>query len=126
MRSTVKGDYAGCCLSMKSTFVANTSQRFMTVVVGGFDGSTKRHVMDVGAHTASLGTRLHHLRALTWVDRIILLDSSSVAAQGTHSTLYSRCALYRSLYTRNQKSEDELLNGQATTDQPVTDVPIST
>jgi ABC-type multidrug transport system fused ATPase/permease subunit len=67
----------------------------------------------------------HHLQALTWVDRIILLDSGSVAAQGTHSTLYSSCALYRSLYTRNQKPEDELLNGQATADQPVTDVPIS-
>jgi ABC-type multidrug transport system fused ATPase/permease subunit len=68
----------------------------------------------------------HHLRALTWVDRMVLLDSGSVSAQGTHSTLYSSCALYRSLYTKNEKSQDEQLNGHGTTDQPVPDVPIST
>jgi energy-coupling factor transporter ATP-binding protein EcfA2 len=27
----------------------------------------------------------HHLQALTWVDRIILLDSGIIAAQGTHT-----------------------------------------
>jgi ABC-type multidrug transport system fused ATPase/permease subunit len=40
----------------------------------------------------------HRLRSLTWVDRMILLDSGSVVAQGTHSSLYRESVLYRRLY----------------------------
>ena len=67
----------------------------------------------------------HHLRALTWVDRIILLDSGIIAAQGTHNALYNSCALYRSLYTKNVKSEDRLA-GQQHLEQPISHTPIST
>ena len=68
----------------------------------------------------------HHLRALTWVDRIILLDSGTLAAQGTHTALYNNSALYRSLYTSNDKSEVRALDGQHTVEQPMFDIPIST
>ena len=40
----------------------------------------------------------HRLRSLTWVDRMILLDSGSIVAQGTHASLYRESALYRRLY----------------------------
>jgi ABC-type multidrug transport system fused ATPase/permease subunit len=43
----------------------------------------------------------HRLQSLTWVDRIIVLDSGEVVAQGTHDELYSSCALYRGLYERD-------------------------
>jgi ABC-type multidrug transport system fused ATPase/permease subunit len=47
----------------------------------------------------------HRLRSLTWVDRIILLDAGSIAAQGTHSTLYRDSPLYRSLYESDTSIE---------------------
>jgi ABC-type multidrug transport system fused ATPase/permease subunit len=40
----------------------------------------------------------HRLRSLAWVDRMILLDSGKIVAQGTHSALYRESALYRRLY----------------------------
>jgi ABC-type bacteriocin/lantibiotic exporter with double-glycine peptidase domain len=40
----------------------------------------------------------HRLRSLAWVDRFVLLDHGRIAATGTHSALYPRSALYRSLY----------------------------
>jgi ABC-type multidrug transport system fused ATPase/permease subunit len=49
----------------------------------------------------------HRLRSLTWVDRIILLDSGRIAAQGAHSALYSESALYRSLYERDERAEEQ-------------------
>jgi ABC-type bacteriocin/lantibiotic exporter with double-glycine peptidase domain len=45
----------------------------------------------------------HRVCSLTWVDRIILLDSGSVAAEGTHNALYNTCALYRSLYESDEQ-----------------------
>jgi ABC-type multidrug transport system fused ATPase/permease subunit len=68
----------------------------------------------------------HHLQALTWMDRIILLDSGIIAAQGTHTALYNSSALYRSLYTKNEKSEDQLLTVQKHLEQPISDTAIST
>jgi ABC-type multidrug transport system fused ATPase/permease subunit len=53
----------------------------------------------------------HRLRSLTWVDRIVLLDSGVIVAQGTHRVLYRENALYRSLYEREGKSEDDHLDG---------------
>ncbi|WP_263356664.1 ABC transporter ATP-binding protein [Acidicapsa ligni] len=46
----------------------------------------------------------HRLRSITWVDRIIVLDTGTVTAQGSHATLYRECALYRDLY----ESDDDL------------------
>ena len=40
----------------------------------------------------------HRLRSLAWVNRFILLDEGRIVATGTHSELYPRSALYRSLY----------------------------
>jgi ABC-type multidrug transport system fused ATPase/permease subunit len=68
----------------------------------------------------------HHLQALTWVDRIILLDSGIIAAQGTHTALYNSSALYRGLYTKNEKSEDQLSTVQKHLEQPISDTAIST
>ena len=52
----------------------------------------------------------HRLRSLTWIDRIILLDSGSIVAQGTHGALYAENALYRSLYEREGDVESERAN----------------
>ena len=49
----------------------------------------------------------HRLRSLTWVDRIVLLDSGGIVAQGTHTVLYKESTLYRSLYEREEKLEDD-------------------
>jgi len=40
----------------------------------------------------------HRLRSLAWMDRFVLLDQGRIVATGTHSALYPRSALYRSLY----------------------------
>jgi ABC-type bacteriocin/lantibiotic exporter with double-glycine peptidase domain len=40
----------------------------------------------------------HRLRSLAWMDRFVLLDQGRIVATGTHSSLYPRSALYRSLY----------------------------
>ncbi|WP_050058680.1 ABC transporter ATP-binding protein [Silvibacterium bohemicum] len=42
----------------------------------------------------------HRLRSLDWVDRIIVLDSGEVVAEGTHARLHSDSKFYRSLYDR--------------------------
>jgi ABC-type bacteriocin/lantibiotic exporter with double-glycine peptidase domain len=68
----------------------------------------------------------HHLQALTWMDRIILLDSGMIAAQGTHTALYDSSALYRSLYTKNEEPEDRLSPVQEHLEQPISDTAIST
>jgi ABC-type multidrug transport system fused ATPase/permease subunit len=47
----------------------------------------------------------HRLRSLTWVDRLILLDSGTLAGEGTHSSLYRTSALYRSLYEHEGQIE---------------------
>jgi ABC-type multidrug transport system fused ATPase/permease subunit len=41
----------------------------------------------------------HHLTAASLADRIVLLDSGHLVAQGTHQTLHQTCALYRSLWS---------------------------
>jgi ABC-type multidrug transport system fused ATPase/permease subunit len=48
----------------------------------------------------------HRLRSLTWVDRIVLLNSGRIVAQGTHSNLYNDCALYRDLYEKGEVIDD--------------------
>jgi ABC-type multidrug transport system fused ATPase/permease subunit len=58
----------------------------------------------------------HRLRSLTWLDRIILLDSGCIAAQGVHLALYRESALYRSLYEREERAEEEL-SGKPETDE---------
>jgi ABC-type multidrug transport system fused ATPase/permease subunit len=40
----------------------------------------------------------HRLRSLTWVDRMILMDSGKIVAQGSHAALYRDSALYRKLF----------------------------
>jgi ABC-type multidrug transport system fused ATPase/permease subunit len=56
----------------------------------------------------------HRLRSLTWVDRMILLDSGTISAEGTHASLYRENALYRSLYERDGQTElDDLLEREA-------------
>jgi ABC-type multidrug transport system fused ATPase/permease subunit len=55
----------------------------------------------------------HRLRSLTWVDRMILLHSGAISAEGTHASLYRESALYRSLYEREGQTEmDGLLQGE--------------
>jgi ABC-type multidrug transport system fused ATPase/permease subunit len=65
----------------------------------------------------------HRLRSLTWVDRIIVLNSGCIAAQGTHSALYSECALYRSLYERDEAEEQH--SGEREADRKSKGVPLS-
>jgi ABC-type multidrug transport system fused ATPase/permease subunit len=56
----------------------------------------------------------HRLRSLTWVDRMILLDSGTVSAEGSHASLYRESALYRSLYEREGQTElDDSLQREA-------------
>jgi ABC-type multidrug transport system fused ATPase/permease subunit len=59
----------------------------------------------------------HRLRSLTWLDRIILLDSGYIVAQGTHSALYRECALYRSLYERDERAEEQHFGKPKTDDR---------
>lgn len=40
----------------------------------------------------------HRLRSLRWVDRIVLMDSGTVVADGSHAALFASSALYRELY----------------------------
>jgi ABC-type multidrug transport system fused ATPase/permease subunit len=49
----------------------------------------------------------HRLRALTWVDRIVMLDMGRIVAEGTHAVLYSESALYRKLFDRDEQIEDD-------------------
>jgi ABC-type multidrug transport system fused ATPase/permease subunit len=61
----------------------------------------------------------HRLRSLTWVDRIVLLDSGRIVAQGTHGVLYRENALYRSLYEREgQVVDDHLRSREGEGDRP--------
>jgi ABC-type multidrug transport system fused ATPase/permease subunit len=57
----------------------------------------------------------HRLRSLTWVDRIILLNSGRIVAQGTHSNLYDKCALYRGLYEKDEVIDERRSRPQAST-----------
>jgi ABC-type multidrug transport system fused ATPase/permease subunit len=66
----------------------------------------------------------HRLRSLTWLDRIILLDSGCIAAQGTHSALYSENALYRSLYERDERAEEQHSGGREADDRQIRGVPL--
>jgi ABC-type multidrug transport system fused ATPase/permease subunit len=47
----------------------------------------------------------HRLRSLTWVDRMILLDSGRIVAEGPHPTLYRDSVLYRRLFESDPFSE---------------------
>jgi ABC-type multidrug transport system fused ATPase/permease subunit len=57
----------------------------------------------------------HRLRSLTWVDRIILLNSGRIVAQGTHSNLYNEFALYRDLYEKDEVIDERRSRPQAST-----------
>jgi ABC-type multidrug transport system fused ATPase/permease subunit len=46
----------------------------------------------------------HRLRSLTWVDRMIVLDSGRIVAEGTHESLHRESNLYRSLYEAEKQT----------------------
>jgi ABC-type multidrug transport system fused ATPase/permease subunit len=47
----------------------------------------------------------HRLRSLTWVDRLIVLDSGAIVAEGTHPELDRDCPVYQCLYNREKVDE---------------------
>jgi ABC-type multidrug transport system fused ATPase/permease subunit len=47
----------------------------------------------------------HRLRSLTWVDRVIVLDSGTIVAEGTHEELERNCPVYQGLYNREEANE---------------------
>jgi ABC-type multidrug transport system fused ATPase/permease subunit len=46
----------------------------------------------------------HRLQSLTWVDRIVLLDTGRIIAQGTHTALYRDSALYLDLFESDEEA----------------------
>src|SRR6185437_9763478 len=50
----------------------------------------------------------HRVTALSWVDRIIVLDHGRIAEDGTHEYLLQRDGVYRNLYNSSQISDTVL------------------
>jgi ABC-type multidrug transport system fused ATPase/permease subunit len=65
------------------------------------DGPTERTVLERVNHFLSGSTIViisHRLTALTWLDRIVVMDQGAVVAHGAHSTLYGENDRYTELY----------------------------
>lgn len=55
----------------------------------------------------------HRVSALSWVDRILVLDNGRIAEDGTHEYLLNRRGIYRTLYHSPQSSDTVLTSKPA-------------
>ena len=55
----------------------------------------------------------HRVTALSWVDRIIVLDHGRIVEDGSHEYLLPRGGIYRSLYNSPQASDEGLTSSPA-------------
>lgn len=76
----------------------------------GLDGITERLLLDaLGPLTSQMTILLiaHRLSAIRWADRILVLESGSLLADGPHSELHKKCSLYQQLCERQKLHEGE-------------------
>src|SRR5229473_6670906 len=70
-------------------------------VTSGLDGPTVARILealDHFRHGRSVVLISHKASAISWADRIVVLDRGEVVDQGRHGELMHRCELYRSLF----------------------------
>jgi len=88
-------------LSMARSLLRESAALVLDEATSALDVPTERKALESVANFRTHQTIIvisHRLRSLAWVDRFVLLDQGRIVATGTHSALYPRSALYRSLY----------------------------
>jgi ABC-type multidrug transport system fused ATPase/permease subunit len=80
------------------------------------DGRSERAVLRSIAsfrHNQTMILISHRIRSLEWVNRFVLLDQGRIVSTGTHSDLFARSALYRSLFDSSAEDLGATCTGKA-------------
>jgi ABC-type multidrug transport system fused ATPase/permease subunit len=85
-------------------------------VTSGLDGPTIASLLegvDIFRQRRSVVLISHKPSAISWADRIVVLDQCKVLDQGNHPDLMNRCELYRALYYGRFQESSDLANNDA-------------
>ena len=88
-------------LAIARSLLRESAALVLDEATSALDAPTERAVLASVAQFRAHQTLIiisHRISSLTWVDRFTLLERGRIVATGTHSALYPRFALYRSLY----------------------------
>ncbi len=97
-------------VALARAFLQRPQILILDEVTSGLDGPTIASLLeglDIFRQGRSVILISHKPSAISWADRIVVLDQCKVLDQGNHADLMNRCELYRVLYYgRSQQSSD--------------------
>jgi ATP-binding cassette, subfamily B, bacterial len=94
-------------VALARAFLQRSQILILDEVTSGLDGPTVARILEALDHFGqdrSVILISHKASAMSWADRIVVLDRGKIVDQGKHGELMHRCELYRRLY-RGQSRE---------------------
>jgi ABC-type multidrug transport system fused ATPase/permease subunit len=94
-------------VALARAFLQRPQILFLDEVTSALDGPTAARMLEALDHFRqgrSVVLISHKPSAISWADRIVVLDKGRIIDQGKHGELMRRCELYRRLY-RGQSRE---------------------
>jgi ABC-type multidrug transport system fused ATPase/permease subunit len=95
-------------VALARAFLQQPQILILDEVTSALDGPTSARLLDaldLFRRGRSVVLISHKPSAISWADRIVVLDKGRIADDGTHTELLRRCELYRKLYRGGQLRE---------------------